>query len=182
MKPFEKGREETERVEWIEKCENAILESDAWKTLSQTIHEMLSDRLYRDNVGFFGDLSSLEQMAYIQQIKTYDLKNHPAYENFRKILEVATEKSITSQLNKISSSRTPTFEEDVQPSRLETILEMTAKGCSTLLQPFSLKQIQFELISKLKNVNIPPSLRKEIWRLLLSGVFSLFNLFKLLSL
>ena len=61
-------------------CKESVLKSSEWRKVSQELHTILSDKLKRDRVGFFADLSFDEQLAYIKQIKRYELKDTKIYQ------------------------------------------------------------------------------------------------------
>ena len=149
--------------EWVDACKASVLQSSEWKRVSTELHTILSEKLSRDRVGFFADLSSREQLSYIKQIRRYELNDTEIYSNFRDKLEELIERYISIEVDKVEQSNNPALQ---RPSRLDRILQITSEGTAKLLHNFPVKEINVEL-SGLANMSISPNLRKEIWNLLL---------------
>ena len=49
--------------EWINHCKANLLSTVEWQQLSKKIHVILLERLNKDKVGFFADLSFQEQFV-----------------------------------------------------------------------------------------------------------------------
>ena len=149
--------------DWVTLCKSSVLQSPEWKKVSRELHSILSDKLSRDCVGFFADLSFGEQLAYIKQIKRYNLQNTKIYQDFLCKLTEVTEQYISVQVEQLEQSKNPNL---LNLSRLDKILHVTSEETASLLHDFPYKEIESQL-SGLSNISLSPSLRKEIWKILL---------------
>lgn len=149
---------------WVDPCKESVLKSSEWRKVSQELHNILSEKLSRDRVGFFADLSFNEQLAYIKQIKRYELNNTKIYNNFIDKLRESIEHYITIQIQKLEENSNDNNLRNL--SRLDKILHVTAEGTAKLLHDFPHSEIEHQL-SGLGNSSLSPNLRKEIWKLLL---------------
>eukprot|EP01084_Bolivina_argentea_P045333 83461_1 len=150
--------------EWVDSCKSSILQSSEWNKVSDELHKILSDRLSRDCVGFFADLTHTEQLAYIKQIKQHDLKDTKIYDNFLVKMKELIEKYTLMEIEKLEKLNQSNNAIDL--TRLDKILHITSEGTAKLLKDFPQNEIQNQL-SNLSNVSLSPNLRKEIWKLLL---------------
>eukprot|EP01083_Nonionella_stella_P181461 650191_1 len=149
--------------EWVDSCKSSVLQTTEWKRVSQELHNILSDKLSRDCVGFFADLTNEQQISYIKQIKRYDLKDTKIYDDFLVKLKELIERNISIQIQQLELSDHHNL---TNLTRLDKILHITSEGTAKLLHDFPKNEIEYQL-SGLSNMSLSPHLRKEIWKILL---------------
>eukprot|EP00484_Ammonia_sp_Unknown_P026645 CAMPEP_0197032796 /NCGR_PEP_ID=MMETSP1384-20130603/11375_1 /TAXON_ID=29189 /ORGANISM="Ammonia sp." /LENGTH=624 /DNA_ID=CAMNT_0042462501 /DNA_START=23 /DNA_END=1897 /DNA_ORIENTATION=+ len=161
--------------EWVDSCKSSILQSNEWRKVSIELQSVLEDKLLRDGVGFFADLTEEEQLAYIKQIKRYHLKDTLLYQQFIDRLQDLIERHISMEIEKLEQLQQADKENknkdaDISPlnqlTRLDKILYITAEGTAKLLHDVPYSELLNQL-SSLSNTALSPNLRKEIWKLLL---------------
>ncbi|CEP00826.1 hypothetical protein PBRA_008138 [Plasmodiophora brassicae] len=144
---------------WLEACRDQIVGTDEWRGVSHSIYQHLQETLANDRAGFFSELTAAEQLAYMNRIEQR-LPTLPAYPSFMAKLSGIVDAAVAAAADRPDAPC-------ADRTRLERILECTSAAAAALLEasPDATPDETHERLQILTNVAIPPTLRRQVWRL-----------------
>ena len=158
--------------QWLLEAENTAQSTPLWQVLTEDIYIRMEQRLHRQGLGQFSDLSEAEQIALVAEIQRSLISDSDTtYAAFEQQLGRIMDDSIATEAQNrmratdaAASARDPAVAAD-DAFYLQQLLATAGEGAVATLQQLPLHHR--EALKLMLNQPIPASVRADMWRLLL---------------
>eukprot|EP01135_Chromosphaera_perkinsii_P009581 Nk52_evm31s1810 gene=Nk52_evmTU31s1810 len=147
--------EHTKGLAWLTESKNAVMDSKVWQKLTKDLYEAVQLQLMENHTMFFTDLKDREKIVVMDRAAKM-AKNSKAFRDTAALMS----KTLDSKLNEAISKKL--VDQNDFTTKTDLILQNSASGLIELLRRWP---DQRKRLYCCFNQALPPSLRKEAWRL-----------------